>query len=285
MRTLRFIFIISVLFVVTQLAQAEIIYSKSDSLIYESYIAKFKCRKDQPINTLLTETGLFFLGKPYVASTLESSDKEKLIINLREFDCMTFIENCVALSKVVKSGNFSFSNYCVVLASIRYRKGKIDGYTSRLHYMSDWIYENENSGILTDVTGSLGGEKRSKRINYMTANSSLYKHLKTNPEDIQKLKEVEENINNREHDSVIDLKNIINARNGIENGDLIVFATNMQGLDYSHIAIAYKENNKLQFIHASSRYKKIIIDKQSLANYCQGLKSCNGITVLRITNK
>src|SRR5258707_14324698 len=40
----------------------------------------------------------------------------------------------------------------------RYRGGHCNGlYTSRLHFMEDWIYDNERRGLVKNLTVSLGG--------------------------------------------------------------------------------------------------------------------------------
>ena len=46
----------------------------------------------------MLEIGKFFLGTPYVAGTLETKGAEHLVVNLREYDCVTFVENVVALA-------------------------------------------------------------------------------------------------------------------------------------------------------------------------------------------
>ncbi len=46
----------------------------------------------------MLEIGKFFLGTPYVVGTLETKRGEHLVVNLREFDCVTFVENVVALA-------------------------------------------------------------------------------------------------------------------------------------------------------------------------------------------
>ncbi len=50
----------------------------------------------------MLEIGKFFLGAPYMAGTLETKGAEHLVINLRKFDCVTFVENVVALAWLVK---------------------------------------------------------------------------------------------------------------------------------------------------------------------------------------
>ena len=49
------------------------------------------------------------------------------------------------------------------LEYIRYRGGKKDGFSSRLHYALDWIYDNERKGIIKNITADLKGIE--KQIN------------------------------------------------------------------------------------------------------------------------
>src|SRR3990172_7462018 len=92
---------------------------------------------------LMLDIGTFFLKSPYVSGTLETKGAERLILNLREYDCFTFIENVVALARLIKSREKSFEAFRRMLRKIRYRKGRLQGYSSRLHYFSDWIYDNQ----------------------------------------------------------------------------------------------------------------------------------------------
>lgn len=260
-------------------AAAGTIYNKTDSLIYESCInALSKADK-----LSMTDIAKQFLGKPYVASTLEVKDKEELNINLRELDCVTYVENCLAILQALKSGDHSFSNYCKQLCNIRYREGQINGYPSRLHYMTDWIYENEKSGILENISLQIGGETIDKQIDYMTSHIDLYKYLKNNKANIDSMKIIENAMNNRHDYRIIPVSKIPEAEKYIKDGDIIVFATNIKGLDYSHVGMAYyKEDGQLSFIHASSREKKVVVENKSLADYCSSSKICSGISVLRI---
>ena len=251
-----------------------VIYQKEDSLTFVRYIEQFRPQKDLPFNQLLVKTAKFFLGKPYVASTLEASGNETLIINLRELDCTTFVENCIALTRVIKSGDSSFENYCSCLINMRYRGGEIKGYTSRLHYTSDWIYENERNNLLRNISTDIGG----KIIN------QSYKHLKDNEANVSKMKEIERTVNNRNNYRIIPVESISKNKEKIESGDIVVFATSLQGLDYSHIGIAYWQNGELHFIHASSKQKQVVIEKKTLVEYCVDSKSCLGISILRINN-
>ena len=82
----------------------------------------------------------------------DQTDDETLLINLRQFDCVIFLENVLALSLDYCSGKSSFENFVYLLESIRYRDGKMTDYFSRLHYSLDWIANNISKGYIDDIT-------------------------------------------------------------------------------------------------------------------------------------
>ena len=84
----------------------------------------------------MVRIGCTYLGTPYVAHTLDLEGEERLIVNRQEVDCILFVEYTLAEAL---GGSFNEN-----LQRIRYRNGVIDGYTSRLHYTSDWI---ENGAV------------------------------------------------------------------------------------------------------------------------------------------
>lgn len=261
--------------------RAAVVYTKQDSLIYEKYISQLKAEATLPIGELIVKTALFFRDTPYVASTLDNNQEEQLVVNLHQFDCTTFVENCIALSRTLKTGNYSFSNFCNQLKSIRYRDGEIEDYTSRLHYVTDWIYNNSKRGILEDKTLTLGGIKDTKTIHFMSTHTDAYKALRNDSKLRQKIANIEQQINNRAEYYVLKKEDINKVGNRINNGDIIAFATGIAGLDYSHISIAYHYNGKLTFIHASSRAMKVIIEPQPLYDYCLKSSKCTGISIFR----
>lgn len=264
--------------------KAEVIYTQADSLIFNKYIQQLSIHKDKPMNQLIIESAHFFLDVPYVAHTLEVGDKENLVINLRELDCTTFVENCIALSQVIKSDDHSWQNYIKHLTKVRYRNATVNGYPSRLHYISDWKHQHQEDSILIDITSKIGGKRVVKPVNYMSANSNAYKRLKNSPSDIEQMKAIEKAINDKNSYYVLPKKSIPTETEDIEDGDIVVFATNVKGLDYSHIGFAYHVNGKLHFVHASSIAKKVVIDKQALSAYCNSQRSNTGVSIFRLNN-
>ncbi|MGD9771744.1 MAG: N-acetylmuramoyl-L-alanine amidase-like domain-containing protein, partial [Parabacteroides sp.] len=89
--------IVFVLLSVTVQAAAQVVYLPSDSLVFEKCMQAMDINKDLPLQDLVVQTALYFEGTPYVASTLEQTP-EQLVVNLREFDCTTFVESVLALS-------------------------------------------------------------------------------------------------------------------------------------------------------------------------------------------
>jgi hypothetical protein len=236
------------------------------------------------IDNEIIRAALFFLETPYVAKTLEQSEEEELIINLREMDCMTLVENCLALSRTTQSVSPDWESFKYELRQIRYRNGIINGYVSRLHYSTDWIFDNAGKGILEDVTYALGGRKFIVDVHFMSENYEKYPHLADNPDNVQQIALVEQAINARNIYYYIPKKEIVQHQSLIKNGDIICFTTAIPGLDISHLSIAYWNKRQLTFIHASSSAKKVIINPDSLIDYCNSIRTCTGIMVLRPVN-
>jgi len=278
-----FITVFFILFL-TETLKSQNSFSQEDSIVFNDYTGKYHSHQKNELTDLFVETAKYFLGKPYVPFTLERNRDENVVINLSEFDCTTFVESCLSLAIMIKSGDISSDNYMQILKKIRYRNGIIEDYSSRLHYVSDWIYEMTKIGLLENISENFGGEFENKTINFMSEHPKSYKQL-SDKDILRKITITEKNTNKRGGYYIIKKDKIKNISSSIRNGDIIAFATTISGLDFSHIGIAYYDNGRLTFIHASSSSKKIVVDKKSLSDYCAGLSTCDGITVLRLNNK
>ena len=246
--------------------------------------AFFKSAVKSSIDNEIVRAALVFLETPYVGGTLEESEEEELIVNLHEVDCMTLVEYCIALSRTSQLPSPDWESFERELRQIRYRNGVINGYISRLHYTTDWIYDNVGKGIIEDVTYALGGRKFKADVHYMSENYDKYIHLADDYEAVQQIAFIEQAINARSNYYYIPKKEITQHQSLIKNGDIICFTTSISGLDISHLSIAYWYKQQLTFIHASSSAKKVIINPESLIDYCNSIRSCTGIMVLRPVN-
>ena len=257
-------------------------YDQQDKVIFEEYAKALKPFQSKSKELILQKTAEFFLEKPYVAGTLDKNDIEKLVINLREFDCVTFVETVMALANTTASNDLTFDNFASQLKQIRYRNGVIDGYDSRLHYTSDWAENNVEKKILSAKSQELGGILETKNIDFMTSQRSAYNALKTDDEMLGKIKSIENDINKRKGFYYLPKEKITSKEAEIPHMAMIAFTTSIKGLDTTHTGFAYKKNGKLTFIHASSAKNKVVIDEKTLSDYCKGQKSCTGIMVMPV---
>lgn len=253
--------------------------TQSDKGIFELYLNSVPTVDKLCSDILMDETAKFFLGVPYVGKTLEY-EPERLIVNLREMDCMTFVENVLALAEASASGTPSWQAYLEKLQQIRYRDGKIEDYTSRLHYTSDWIYENEKKGLIADITKEIGGVPLAMDVSFVSTHPESYMQLQSHPEYIAVMAKKEKEINSRQY-YYIPQEEIDKREAQIRTGDIVCFVTSIKGLDISHVGIIHKEGDKMTFIHASSGKKRVIINEESLQDYVLGIKKSKGIMVLR----
>lgn len=235
---------------------------------------------EKPLQEIEIDVALSFLGTEYVGHTLETEGEEKLVINLRGLDCTTFLENVVVLSRLIKQGKTSFDDYARELLTIRYRDGKLDQYPSRLHYFSDWLYNNEKKGIVNDITGHLGGQPYDKTTNFMTRNRDSYRQLNSD-EFFHEMERIEQEL--AMYDFLyVPQSEVEEIEDKIQNGDLIAITSTVDGLDIAHVTIALHQNNRLHIIHASSALDRVVISEDPLAEYLKKNKSQDGIMIGRL---
>ncbi|WP_159467220.1 N-acetylmuramoyl-L-alanine amidase-like domain-containing protein [Dyadobacter sp. 3J3] len=223
-----------------------------------------------------------FLGTPYVASTLEGNPTEKLVCKFDGLDCTTLVESSIALA-IAKSENLSYDGYKTELTKIRYRDGVIDGYPSRLHYVLDWMYENEKRGRLEDITSKVGGIPYKKEINFMSTHANFYPAL-DNTEVWEKIKEQENIINSREY-SYIPKAHLQKTEPMLRDGDIVAFTSSVEGLDCNHMGIITKIGNRAYLMHASLAGKKVMLSSLPLAEYVASVPKHTGMIVARLTEQ
>jgi hypothetical protein len=249
-------------------------------------LEKFKYAAENNLKTLPTseiviEIGKTFLGVDYIAHTLENEGEERLVINLRGLDCVLFCENALALARCVKADTPTFDDFKKQIQLIRYRNGVIDRYPSRLHYFSDWIFDNEKKGIVKNVTESIGGVKLEKIINFMTTHVENYRQLKGNPEFMKVIADIEREINGRPF-YYIPKESIEKHASKIRNGSIIAITTTIEGMDMAHTGIAIRQGEALHFMHAPITGSKVQITEKTLADYLAGNKKQTGIVVAEV---
>jgi hypothetical protein len=228
----------------------------------------------------MIKIGTFLEETPYVAYTLEKDSLEKLVINLRELDCTTFAENCLAISRTIRSGNHSFERFTAELENLRYRNGKLIDYPSRLHYFSDWIFNNEKKKLIADVSKEIAQTLYLNKVDFMSTHPDSYPQLKNNPGFVSEFKKQEEEISSR-ITFYIPKEKIAKVEDKLMDGDIVGITTNIKGLDISHVGLLVRKAGRIHLMHASSRAKKVIISDNTLEEYLAASKSATGIMVAR----
>lgn len=263
------------------LTQAQTYCTKANKDLCESQLNKLKSLdKDQKIQDIAIQVGKNFLGTPYVGGTLEVGAEEQLVIDLQGLDCTTFMENVVVFSRLAKKESLDFESFQQELENLRYRDGQMQSYSSRLHYFTEWISNNEEKGIVKDITAEIGGEAYNKQINFMSTHRSSYKQLASD-EYFKDIQQVEAKLNQKKR-FYIPKSKLASLEAGIQSGDLVTITTTIKGLDVSHVGMAYKKNGRIHMLHASTRSKQVEITAVPLADYLQRSKSQSGIIVCRL---
>jgi cell wall-associated NlpC family hydrolase len=259
------------------------VYSDSDLTVFRSKIAYASSANlsDESFTDIVADIGKTFLGTKYLAHGLEDKGEEQLVINLTGLDCTTFVENTLAFARIIKMGETSFKDYENELQKIRYRSGLIDKYPSRLHYFSDWIYDNEKKGIIDDITELVGGKPIQFHMNFMSTHPESYPQLKDNAGFIRDIKQQEAEISRRNY-FYVPKERVGFIENQINNGDIIAFTTSIPGLDVSHVGVAVRmEDNRIHLLHAPHVGSSVQITKDPLSAYINKIKKDTGIIVLK----
>ena len=230
-----------------------------------------------------------FLGRPYVAATLEVADPEQVVVNLQGLDCATLVETSQALAMTRREGKTDVASYTRNLEKIRYFDGKNRGYTSRLHYLSFWMADLTKRKVAKEVLlPQTLTQPLEIRLNYMSTHADAYPFLKNHPERVSEMARLEHKYSGKVGRYLPKSKAGLSRKQlgAIQDGDIITVVTQKAGLDYSHQGIAFWGNDgKLHMLHASSERKRVIADERTLEDYLKRISHAKGIRVFRIINK
>ena len=263
-------------------------YTRADSLKVERLLAEAALRGDVTNWTLYFAEK--FIGTPYVASTLEVNDEEELVVNLRQLDCTTLVENVVALTLTVREPAPSFAAFCRNLEKIRYRGGVRDGYASRNHYFSEWIASNENLGVVEEIRGKKEEGYRPfvavqrLELDYMSTHPSAYPMLDGNAGELRRIRTNEQAFDGQavRYVPVSWLGKGQEELGDIHDGDILAIVTRKKGLDTSHLGFAVWKEGRLHLLNASSIHKKVVLEPMTLRQYMQKHPSQLGVRVVRV---
>ncbi|MGH7449362.1 MAG: N-acetylmuramoyl-L-alanine amidase-like domain-containing protein [Longimicrobiales bacterium] len=259
----------------------EVTEQPGDSIVFAETIAWARANRVDTLSTgaAMAALGRRFVGTPYTPGTLELEGDERLIVNLRELDCVTFIENMLAMARVLHAGSPDYDSFKRELVRIRYRDGVLSGYKSRLHYFSEWIADNEAKGIVDDVTLETGGVQDTGAITFMTRNVDAYRQL-ADTAVVAEIRSIETSLSGRERYYIPEDEIAAVARN-IRDGDIIAATSTLEGLDIAHTGLALWVDGRLHLMHAPLVGSVVEISELPLAERLQRIEAQDGIMVAR----
>jgi len=261
-------------------ASAQVTYTRADSLT----ICKLLKEAPQKASTLWFARQ--FHGIPYVAHTLEVNDQEQLVINARELDCTTLVETVTALTLCVQQEKRKWTDYLQMLRTLRYRQGVLDGYTSRLHYFTDWIIDKQQMGLVSEIQqpNPPFTAVQHIKVGFMSQHPEYYKALKASPSLVKEISQQEQTLTGKTFRFIPkqEVKNTKLMRKTIKDGDILAITCNKKGLEIAHLGFAVWQKDGLHLLNASQLHHKVVTEPMTLRQYLGKHKTHTGIRVIRI---
>src|SRR5260370_26881429 len=227
---------------------------------FNRLVAKAKAEnwKSQPIGDRTAAVGKALVGTRYKHFTLEIDNRiESPSVNFYGMDCWTFFETALGFARMLNEpeSNWTPERLLYYIEMDRYRAGQCTGdYLSRLHYLEDWLYDNNRRGLVEDLTRQLGGRSVPHSAREMTAGWRHYRYLAANRSLLGPLARMEANVSSRplyeipkDRVAAIELK--------LRSGDIIGIISRDRSGRYStaHLALAFRPTTRvLPFMPSSS---------------------------------
>ena len=240
--------------------------------------ARAEAFHERQFGEVVQAVGEVLIGARYQDGLLDVAAEETLVVDLTAFDCVLYVENVLALSRGIAKEDYSFATYVANLEDLRYRDGALDGYCSRLHYFTDWIFDNASREHVTNITQDLGAEALPKTLDFMTTHRGAYARL-VSDSAFACIVGMEEGIRGREL-FYVPQNRIEDVYDQLEAGDVIATATHIGGLDVTHTGFVHRtDDGEIGFLHASSTGEVKVAD--DLAAYIRSNDVQIGIIVAR----
>jgi hypothetical protein len=223
-----------------------------------------------PIGELIGKIAMELKGTPYVGFTLEASkDSEYCVVNLKGLDCVTFFEDALCMARMIKRGKNSPGDLIAEVQTTRYRGGKMGGFTTRLHYTTDWFVDNEAKGVLRILTPDLpGAEPFTQKVGIMSQHPENYRQLAAHPELLRDIRLAEDKINARSL-KYLPMDKLAAAEHLLQTGDIIGVTTTEAGIDIAHTGLCIKdEQGVVHFMDASSSPRRMQVTLEPEISTC-----------------
>src|SRR5947199_6960994 len=211
-----------------------------------------------PIGERTAAVGQALVGTRYKSFTLEIDNRiEAPSANFQGMDCWTFYEIALGFARMLNEPEENWTPeqllHCIELD--RYRGGQCTGeYLSRLHYLEDWLADNDRRGLVEDLTRSLGGVSMPHSAREMTVAWRHYRYLAANRSLLGPLRQMEARVSSRPLYQ-IPKSRVASVEGKLRSGDIIGIVSRDSRHLYStsHVGLALRAaDGSLHFMHASS---------------------------------
>jgi len=256
-----------------------------DRLVSQARSANWKSLK---IGERTAAVGQALVGSRYKHFTLEIDNRiESPSVNFQGMDCWTFFEISLAFARMLDEAeeNWTPDRLLHYIEVDRYRGGECTGeYLSRLHYLEDWLADNDRRGLVEDLTRSLGGRSFPHSAREMTQGWRHYRYLAANRSLLGPLAQMEARVSSRPLYQ-IPKNRVAGIESKLQSGDIIgIISRDRSGLySTSHVGLALRTNDGvLHFLHASAphNYGRVVVDAR-LSGYLYRFRTDSGILVAR----
>lgn len=252
--------------------------------------AKAETWKTLPIGERTAVVGQAMVGTPYRSFTLEIDNRvESPSVNFMGLDCWTFFETALAFARMLDEPETDWTPAQLLryIEIDRYRHAECTGeYLSRLHYLEDWLYDNDRRGLVEDLTRSLGGVSVPHSAREMTNGWRHYRYLVQNRRLLRPLAEMESEVSSRPLYE-IPKRRVAAIESRLRSGDIIGIVSRDGRYTFlratSHVGLALRAaDGTIHFMHASAphNYGRVVIDTR-LSNYLYRYSADTGILVAR----
>jgi hypothetical protein len=233
----------------------------------------------QPVGDLMVSLGQQLLGRPYAAGLLDQAPHETLLLDLTRFDCVLLVENLLAIARLASLGTLEPHLLARELQQLRYQGPDHSlNYCDRNHYFSDWLRNAAALGWLKNLTADLSDAVRVQQLDFMSHNSQLYAKLQ-DPTLKQCIVEQEQQ-RPSERLAYIPTREIRSISHQLRDGDIIGIATQIPGLDVTHVGLVQRgSDGQVGLLHASPAGSVVVAP--DLARYASRVEGAIGIIVAR----
>ncbi|MCX8112276.1 MAG: DUF1460 domain-containing protein [Bacteroidia bacterium] len=198
---------------------------------------------------------------------------DELLLNLNQVDCMTAIENLLALHQAYIVGTKNIQGFAKALVAVRYQAAPPCRWEDRYHYLTHAFtkWERMGWGVWLPL-----GLPDNRPIHYISQNPQKYRGFK----DWVYIRSVERELTTRTR-YYIPSALVREWLPMLRDGDFVAFIPSQEGLDVSHVGVFLWEGERATFSHASLSARKWVHGEDLCAYLDRRRDKIKGITVFR----